>query len=235
MVYTSEFPFVYLCADVVVFSMREDTGLSVLLIKRGQAPFKGRWALPGGFVDENEDAAKAARRELKEETGLVVGRRPFEQIGAYTAPRRDPRHRVVSMSYWTLAAPDAEALASDDAADVQWWALDEARSTSRRLAFDHATILADAVASLGRRMETSTVATALLGEEFTIADIRGVYEAVWGRPLDPGNFQRKVLGTPGFVTDSGWRTAGGRGRPATLYHAGEGGEIWPPLSRQRDR
>jgi 8-oxo-dGTP diphosphatase len=184
-VYTSEYPFVYLCADVAAFSMREDTGLSVLLIKRGQAPFKGRWALPGGFVDENEDTAKAA--------------------------------------------------AADDAADVQWWALDEALSSSRRLAFDHATILADAVASLGRRMETSTVATSLLGEEFTIADIRGVYEAVWGRQLDPGNFQRKVLGTPGFVTDSGWRTAGGRGRPATLYHAGDGGEIWPPLSRQRDR
>ena len=234
MVYTSEFPFVYLCADVACFSLRADEGLSILLIKRGQAPYRGRWALPGGFVDENEDAAKAARRELKEETGLVVGRRPFLHLGAYSAPRRDPRHRVVSMSYWTTATSDVEALAADDAADVRWWSVAEALS-AKRLAFDHATIVADAYDALGRSMETSTLASSLLGEEFTIAQLRAVYEAVWGRPLDPGNFQRKVLGTPGFVVDSGWRTSGSRGRPATLYHPGGGGEIWPPMSRQRDR
>jgi 8-oxo-dGTP diphosphatase len=233
-VYTSEFPFVYLCADVAAFSLREDTGLSVLLIKRGASPYKGRWALPGGFVDENEDAAKAARRELKEETGLVVGRRPFHHLGAYSAPKRDPRHRVVSMSYWTTAAPDTEAVAADDAADVRWWPVAEALA-SKRLAFDHATILADAYEALGRAMETTTLAASLPGEEFTIAQLRAVYEAVWGRPLDPGNFQRKVLGTPGFVVDSGWRTSGSRGRPATLYNPGEGGEIWPPMSRKRDR
>lgn len=234
MVYTSEFPFVYLCADVAAFSLREDEGWSVLLIRRGQPPYKGRWALPGGFVDEGEDAEKAARRELHEETGLRVRRQPFEHLAAYAAPRRDPRHRTVSMSYWTVVPRDAVAAAGDDAADVRWWPVAEALA-ERRLAFDHATILTDATEALGRAMETTTVATAFLGEEFTVAELRAVYEAVWGRTLDPGNFQRKVLHTPGFVEDTGWQTSGTRGRPATLFTAGAGGEIWPPMSRSRDR
>jgi 8-oxo-dGTP diphosphatase len=233
-VYTSEFPFVYLCADVATFAMRADEGLAVLLIRRGAAPYKGRWALPGGFVDEGEEAEKAARRELTEETGLEVGGRPFLHLGAYAAPRRDPRHRTVSMSYWAVVDAEAEATAGDDAADVRWWPVEEALA-AKRLAFDHATILADAVEALGRAMETTTVATSFLGEEFTVAGLRQVYEAVWGRPLDAGNFQRKVLSVPGFLLDSGWQTSGGRGRPATLYTAGEGGEIWPPMSRSRDR
>lgn len=234
MVYTSEFPFVYLCADVVTFGLREDTGWSVLLIRRGQSPYKGRWALPGGFVDDREDTEKAARRELQEETGLSVRGRPFVHLGAYAAPRRDPRHRTVSMSYWSVVPPRATAVAGDDAADARWWSVEEALA-SRRLAFDHATIVTDATEALGRAMETSTVATAFLEEEFTMAELRAVYEAVWGRELDPGNFQRKVLGTPGFLADSGYRTAGARGRPATLFRAGDGGEIWPPMSRSRDR
>jgi 8-oxo-dGTP diphosphatase len=233
-VYTSEHPFVYLCADVAAFAMRPDEGLAVLLIRRGAAPYKGRWALPGGFVDEGEDVEKAARRELAEETGLEVGRRPFLHLGAYAAPRRDPRHRTVSMSYWAVVDPEAEATAGDDAADVRWWPVEEALE-AKRLAFDHATILSDAVEALGRAMETSTIATSFLGEEFTVAELRQVYEAVWGRPLDAGNFQRKVLSVTDFLVDSGWQTSGGRGRPATLYTAGEGGEIWPPMSRSRDR
>jgi 8-oxo-dGTP diphosphatase len=232
-VYTSELPFVYLCADVAAFSMRPDDGLAVLLIRRGEAPYKGRWALPGGFVDEGEDVEKAARRELTEETGLRVGKRPLRHLGAYAAPRRDPRHRTVSMSYWAVVDPEAEATAGDDAADVRWWPVEEVLA-SKRLAFDHATILADATDALGRAMETTTIATSFLPEEFTVAELRLVYEAVWGRLLDAGNFQRKVLKVPGFLVDSGWRTAGGRGRPATLYTAGEGGEIWPPMSRSRD-
>lgn len=234
MVYTSEYPFVYLCADVATFCMRPQEGLSVLLIRRGAAPYKGRWALPGGFVDEGEDVEKAARRELTEETGLKVARRPFRHLGAYAAPRRDPRHRTVSMSYWAVVDPDAEAAAGDDAADVRWWPVEEALE-ARRLAFDHATILSDAVDALGRAIESSTLATSFLREEFTVADLRRVYEAVWGRDLDAGNFQRKVLSVPDFLVDSGWRTAGGRGRPATLYTAGDAEEIWPPMSRTRDR
>lgn len=234
MPYVSEHPFVYLTADVVLFAVRPETGWSVLTVRRGAEPFRGRRAFPGGFVDPDEPAERAARRELHEETGLRVRAADLTQLGAYTAPRRDPRHRTVSVAFWGCVGPDREARGGDDAEDAEWRPVAELLGT-RRLAFDHGTILGDAVERLQRALEHSTLATRLLPEEFTVADLRGVYELIWGRTLDPGNFQRKVLATPGFLTDTGWHTAGARGRPATLFQAGEGGEIWPPMSRTRDR
>ena len=106
---------------------------------------------------------------------------------------------------------------------------------SRRLAFDHAQILDDAMERLRSNLERTTQATAFLGEEFTVAELRQVYEAVWGRDLDPGNFQRKVTSVAGFLADTGYQRVGGRGRPATLYTAGDAQELWPPMSRVRDR
>jgi 8-oxo-dGTP diphosphatase len=229
-VYTSEYPFVYLTADVVAFALRPDTGLSVLLVKRGGAPYKGRWALPGGFVDEREDLVRAARRELQEETGVPARRVHLEQLGAYGAPRRDPRHRVVSVAWWTVLGPEVVPAPGDDAGEVAWLPVEEMVG-SRRLAFDHATILADGVDRLRSSVERSTWALAFLPEEFTVAELRSVYEAVWERPLDPGNFQRKVTGVPGLLEDTGRRVASARGRPAGLFRAGRATEIRPPLSR----
>lgn len=233
MVYTSEHPFVYLTADVVAFSVRPSTGLAVLMVKRGSPPYKGRWAFPGGFVDEREDLERAARRELKEETGISGRWLRLEQLRAYGAPRRDPRHRVVSVAWLAAMPADIEPTAGDDAAEAGWLAVDELLG-SRRLAFDHAQILADGVSYLQEALERTSLATSFLPEEFTISELREVYEAVWGRPLDAGNFQRKITGAPGLVVETGGRTAGGRGRPAALFTAGPSARIWPPISRDRD-
>jgi 8-oxo-dGTP diphosphatase len=233
-VYTSEYPFVYLTADVVALSMRPGAGLSVLMVKRGSAPYKGRWAFPGGFVDEGEDVQRAARRELREETGIPTRGTPLHQLRAYTAPRRDPRHRVISVPFVAVLSEPVEPTAADDAAHAEWLPVEELVG-SRRLAFDHAQILADALSWLRGMLEHTTMATAFLADEFTITELREVYEAVWGRSLDAGNFQRKVTGAPGFLEDTGERRLGGRGRPATLFTAGPASEIWPAMSRERDR
>lgn len=237
MTYTSEFPFVYLSVDVVAFSLREDAGLSLLAVKRGGAPFKGRWACPGGFVDDGEDVVRAARRELKEETGIGGRALRLEQLGAYAAPRRDPRHRNVSLSFLAVMGPDVEPRAGDDAADAAWIPVDDLRAFggSTRLAFDHDQIVQDGRRLLAEHLESSDLGLGLLRDQFTIAELRTAYEAVWGRSLDPGNFQRKVTSTPGLVTDTGHLSTGGRGRPAALFTAGGATEIWPPMSRDRDR
>jgi 8-oxo-dGTP diphosphatase len=231
-VYTSEYPFVYLTADVVAFSVRPDIGLSVLMIRRGNPPHKGRWAFPGGFVDEREDVERAARRELQEETGIRGRRLRLEQLGAYTAPRRDPRHRVVSVAWLAAVPADLVPTAGDDASHAEWLAVEGLGS--KRLAFDHASILADGVEQLRARLETTALAMDLLRAEFTIGELREVYEAVWDRSLDPGNFQRKVTRVPGLLVPTGRRSDGGRGRPAAIYRAGPEREIWPPMSRARD-
>lgn len=234
MVYTSEFPFVYLTADVVAFSVRPDLGLAVLLVKRANPPYRGRWAFPGGFVDEGEGVERAARRELREEAGIGGRWLRLDQLGAYGAPRRDPRHRVVSVAWLAAVPTDIAVRAGDDAADARWLPVQELLG-SRRLAFDHAKILADAVDRLRLDLEKTTIATRFLPAEFTIAELREVYEAGWDRPLDPGNFQRKVTGVPGMVEDTGHRTEGGRGRPATLFRAGQASQLWPPMSAERAR
>ena len=230
MPYTSDYPFVYLTADVVAFSLRPGTGLSVLMVRRGNPPYRGRWAFPGGFVDENEDIERAARRELQEETGISGRRLRLRQLGAYGAPRRDPRHRVVSVAWLTGLPEDVEPQAGDDASGAEWLPVEDLTG-SRRLAFDHARILADALERLRDDLQDTTLALTFLAEEFTVADLRAVYESVWEQPLDPGNFQRKVTGVPGLLEDTGYRTDGARGRPATLYRAGTATAITPPLLR----
>lgn len=230
MVYTSEHPFVYATADVVAFGLRPEERFSVLLVKRGGAPYRGRWALPGGFVEPREDLEQAARRELREETGVSGRGLRLEQLGAYGAPRRDPRHRVISVAFVAVLPPDSAAVAGDDAADVGWLPVSELLG-SRRLAFDHVRILADAVERLRERLESTSLATAFLPAEFTIAELRRVYEQVWDQPLDPGNFQRRVTGTSGFVEPTGERVPRGKGRPAALFRAGAVVRIRPPLMR----
>jgi 8-oxo-dGTP diphosphatase len=129
-------------ADIAVFTIREDR-LHVLLIERGADPFQGRWALPGGFVDIDEDLHDAAVRELAEETGVVIHN--LEQLGAYGAPDRDPRMRVVAVAFWTMVSDLKEPVGGDDAADAFLVPIEEALSDTARLAFDHHQILTDAV------------------------------------------------------------------------------------------
>jgi 8-oxo-dGTP diphosphatase len=211
--------------DVVVLTVRADT-LQVLLVRRGVAPFLGRWALPGGFVLPGEDLEAAARRELREETGVEAPAH-LEQLQTYGAPRRDPRGRVVSVAYLAFVPDLPDAVAGTDAAHARYVAVDEVGS----LAFDHAVILADGVERARAKLEYTPLATAFCDATFTVAELRRVYEIVWGEPLDPRNFHRKVTGTPGLLVPTGETTTRDGGRPAQLYRRGPAEQLHPPLLR----
>jgi len=216
--------------DLVVLTIREDE-LCVLAVRRGGSPYRGRWALPGGFVEEEEDLLGAAQRELAEETGLEGLAVHLEQLATYGAPRRDPRMRVVSVAYLALAAELPEPAAGTDAAEARWRPVADLLSSPSRLAFDHDEILADGLERARAKLEYSPLATAFCADEFTVAELRHVYEVVWGAELDPRNFHRKVTGSPGFLVPTGRRTTRNAGRPAQLYRRGRAALLNPPISR----
>jgi 8-oxo-dGTP diphosphatase len=216
--------------DLVVFTIREDE-LCVLAVRRGVPPYRGRWALPGGFVHEEEGLLDAAQRELAEETGLDGLPVHLEQLGTYGAPRRDPRMRVVSVAYLALAAELPEPAAGTDAAEARWRRVADLLSSPGRLAFDHSAILADGLERARAKLEYSPLATAFCADEFTVAELRHVYEVVWGTELDPRNFHRKVTGSPGLLRPTGRATTRNGGRPAQLYRRGEVALLNPPISR----
>lgn len=224
----SEYPPFAVTADLVVLTVRADT-LHVLLVRRGVPPYEGSWALPGGFVGIDEDLADAAVRELTEETGLPEPAGHLEQLGTYGRPDRDPRGRVVTVA-WLALLPDLPTpVAGSDAAAADWLPVD--RLTPGQLAFDHDRILADGLERARAKLEYTPLATAFCPAEFTVAQLRTVYETVWGTRLDPRNFHRKVTGTPGFVEPAGRTTEGDRGRPAQLFRRGPATLLHPPMLR----
>jgi 8-oxo-dGTP diphosphatase len=216
--------------DLVVLTVQGDD-LLVLVVRRGVAPYRGRWALPGGFVHDDEDLLDAAERELREETGVGALRAHLEQLATYGAPRRDPRGRVVTVAHLALVPGLDEATAGSDAADAAWKPVQDLLADSFRLAFDHRRILSDGVERARAKLEYSPLGINFCGEEFTIAELRRVYEAVWGTPLDPRNFHRKVTGTPGFVVETGRTTTRDGGRPAQLYRRGRATLLHPAMLR----
>lgn len=222
-------PDVALTVDPVVLGVEGDA-LHVLAVRRARAPYQGRWALPGGFVEPTEDLPAAARRELAEETGLTRAVRHLEQLGAYGSPRRDPRGRVVSVAYLALVVGTPEVTGGDDAAAAQWWPVEGLLARPRTIAFDHATVIRAAVARLRERIATTSVAASLVPREFTVGELRRVYEAVWGVPVDARNFHRKVTGMPGLLEPTGKTTTRHGGRPAQLYRRGRAERIDPPMS-----
>lgn len=306
------YPPVAVTVDVVALTLRESR-LHVLLVERAAPPFRGCWALPGGFLQAGqEDLDTAAAREFAEETGLhtgfdrgtgsadaadgrqdrtdsvptpgsTLGRVHLEQLGTYGAPGRDPRMHVVSVAYLALAPDLPDPRAGSDAAAAAWCPVDslrdvvidagpEDRSAGAHgggpggptdgsgsgpdgpadglsgwlsatpavgpapvaLAFDHARILADALDRARSKIEYSPLATAFLGPEFTIPELRAVYEAIWQEKLHPGNFHRKVLSVPGFIESTGSTAERGsaRGGPrAKCYRAGDARLLHPALLR----
>jgi 8-oxo-dGTP diphosphatase len=206
--------------DVVALTVRDDA-LQVLLVDRAVEPFRGRLALPGGFVLPGEGLVEAAARELAEETGVAPPGH-LEQLRTYGPLDRDPRGPVLSVAYLLLAPHFGVVRAGSDAASAAWHPVASvlpADGDASVLAFDHARIVADGVERARSKLEYSSLATAFCGPEFTVSELRRVYEAVWGVRLDPRNFSRKATGTPGLLEDTGRTTTGGTGRPAALYRA----------------
>ncbi len=221
-------------ADVVVFTIVDDV-LQVVLVRRGEPPFKDRWALPGGFLQPDEAPREAARRELAEETKLGLKPDKLEQLRTYGEPDRDPRMRVVTVAYWTILADVGDLVGGGDAAEAALVPVVEIERGEWRLAFDHRTIVLDGVERAMSRLEYTNEATRFCPPEFTIRQLRRVYEAVWGAEFDQGNFQRKVRSEPDFVRDLGRTTdpSGSRGRPAALFSAGEVSRLEQPFQAMR--
>jgi 8-oxo-dGTP diphosphatase len=196
--------------DLAIFTVR-DEALQVLLVQRGVAPFAGRWALPGGFVREDESLESAARRELEEETG--VRDVYLEQLYTFGDPDRDPRGRVITVAYFALVAADRQTLSpGTDAAAARWWPA----GTPPPLAFDHRQMLDYAVERLRNKLEYTTVGFQLLPRKFTLTQLQRVYEAILGRALDKRNFRRKME-LLDILTPLAERAQDGPSRPAQLY------------------
>ncbi|SOD64190.1 8-oxo-dGTP diphosphatase [Streptomyces zhaozhouensis] len=237
----SEYPSFAVTVDLVVLTVRRHA-LCALLVRRGEDPYQGQWALPGGFVRADEDLESAAARELAEETGLRAqdaggwhAGAHLEQLATYGEPGRDPRMRVVSVAHLVLAPDLPSPTAGGDAGSAQWRSASELLGAGGEsddgLAFDHARILADGVERARSKIEYSSLAAAFCPPEFTVGELRRVYEAVWGVPLDPRNFHRKVTGTPGFLVPVGGTTTRQGGRPAQLFRAGGASVLNPPMLR----
>ena len=222
------YPPVAVTADLVLLTIRDDR-LAVLVIRRGDPPFQGQLALPGGFIRPEETLADAAARELAEETGLAAATVHLEQLASYGDPGRDPRMRVVTVAYLALAPNLPLPRAGTDAAEARWAPADDILADT--MAFDHHQILADGIERARAKLEYTPLAAAFCPPQFTITQLRRVYEAVWGTTLDPRNFHRKATRTPGFLRPAGSATAGRRGRPAQLYRKGPAALLYPPMLR----
>ncbi len=194
--------------DLVIFTVRGEE-LRILLVRRGVPPFEGRWALPGGFVRESETLEEAARRELREETGIEGVY--LEQLYTFGDPGRDPRGRTVTVAYFALA-PEAPLRASTDAAEAAWFPA----ARPPKLAFDHARILETGLRRLRAKLGYTTVGFELLPPTFTLTDLQKLYETILERPLDKRNFRRKILSL-GLLEPRGTARPRAAHRPARLY------------------
>lgn len=212
--YTYRHPRPALTVDCVVLAF-EAGALSILLVRRGVAPFEGSWALPGGFMHMDETLEEAARRELREETGL--GSVYLEELKTFSRVDRDPRDRVVSVAFVALVrGRSARVRQGSDAAEARWFSLRELPP----LAFDHAEILEVARERLRTRLRTRPIGFELLPERFPLRALQELYEAVLGASVDKRNFRKRVLAL-GVLEDTGALEEGVHHRAATLYRFDE--------------
>lgn len=196
--------------DAVVFGYQQKE-LSVLLIKRGIEPFKGAWALPGGLVLENESLEHAVERELLEETGVTIDY--LEQLYTFGTPKRDPRNRVISVTYFGLVSPNHFKIsANTDAAEVQWFPIHELP----KLAFDHNLILTTALQRLQNKINYQPIGFELLKKEFPFSDLENLYQTILDQKIDRRNFRKKIMSF-GILTETNKIHQPSSGRPAKLF------------------
>ena len=213
--------------DLVIFTVI-DTDLRVLLVERGGQPFKGSWALPGGFVDvrckegasQGEDLESAAHRELAEETGLPVGACYLEQLYTFGKAGRDPRTRVISVAWYALVRPGLAQLisAGDDAVAAEWFSVAH-DVPQMALAFDHEAILKMGVERVRGKVNYSDIAFELVPKTFTVSELRAVYEAIQDHSHDPRNFRRRFqrMVTDGVILPAPGKRHLGKSRPAKVW------------------
>jgi len=208
--YQYQHPHPAVTTDIVIFTIR-DKQLKLLLIMRAAEPFKGQWALPGGFVQPEEDLESAARRELSEETG--VSGVYLEQLYTFGAVDRDPRERVITVAYYALIPSDKIVLqAATDAEAVGWFSMDDLPD----LAFDHQTIVDMAHQRLAAKLDYSTIAFQFMPKKFTLGELQDVYETILREEMDRRNFRKWVLALE-RIEETGDERREGAHRPARLY------------------
>jgi 8-oxo-dGTP diphosphatase len=227
----SQFPPFAVTVDVVVLTISQGR-FQVLLVRRGVPPFEGMWAIPGGFKRPEETLDEAAQRELVEETG-VAGGGLLRQFGAYGDPGRDPRMNVVTVAYFAVFRDVQGVAAGTDAAYASLIPVPKVLDGTIELAFDHGRIVRDAVERIRVDLELTGLAPAFLSPSFTLAELRAVYEAVWGVRLDAANFRRSLVTEEGWVIPTGRRARPGStgGKPAELYRAGRMWKQGGPIRR----
>lgn len=225
-----EYTPVAVTVDNVILTIR-DGDLCVLLIRRADFPYRGWWALPGGFANPEETLEESARRELREEAKIEAPATHLEQLGTYGDPGRDPRmDGLYTVAYLAMFPHAADPVAGSDAAAARWWPVVDLHDEGIPLAFDHGQILADGLERAASKLEYTPLATAFCHDTFTLGELQRVYEAVWRAPLDKRNFRTKITKAAGFVTPADGKKATG-GRLAALYRAGDATLLHPPILR----
>jgi 8-oxo-dGTP diphosphatase len=199
--------------DAVIFGYSKIDGVSVLLIQRKYEPFKNSWAVPGGFVQEEESLEDAVRRELLEETGIEVNY--LEQLYTFGEPGRDPRQRIIAIAYFGLvkASQYQELKASTDAENAKWFSIKKIPP----LAFDHKQILSVAIDRLRSKVRYQPIGFELLDKKFPFSDLEKLYTALLDRDINRRNFSKKILSF-GFLEETGQLSKSeGKGRPSKIY------------------
>jgi len=199
--------------DAIVFGYSKQDGISVLLIQRKYEPFKNSWALPGGFVSENESLEEAITRELNEETGVTVNY--LEQLYTFGNPGRDPRQRVISVAYFALvkSAQFQQLKASTDAENAKWFNI----KTLPKLAFDHQQILRLAIDRVRTKLRYQPIGFELLNKKFPFADLENLYAILLDRDIDRRNFSKKMLALNILDETNELSKPEGKGRPSKMY------------------
>lgn len=230
----ARFPAFAVTVDVVILTLSAGQ-LQVLLIRRGEAPYQGMWAVPGGFKRPDETLDGAAARELAEETGVDAASL-LTQFGAYGDPGRDPRMNVVTVGYLAVVRDVGRLAAGTDAAAAALMPVSDVTQGAIELAFDHRRIVEDALDRVRLELEVTGIATAFVGSTFTLAELRHVYEAVWDTRMDAANFRRRIADDDWIIPTGQRSTAGpAGGRPAELYRAGHAWQHGGPIQRSQRR
>ncbi|MCE7993696.1 MAG: NUDIX hydrolase [Roseivirga sp.] len=204
---------IQVAVDAIVFGYSKENGVSVLLIKRKYEPFQGQWAIPGGFVKDEESLEAAVERELKEETGVKINY--LEQLYTFGEPDRDPRKRILAVAYFGLvkSAQFEKLKASTDAEEAEWFNIKKLP----KLAFDHKKVLRIAIERLRSKIKYQPIGFELLDKKFPFSDLEHLYTTLLDRPIDRRNFKKKISHLKILDELPEKAKSKGAGRPGNLF------------------